>query len=287
MTVGIAAVCEAGKPGTMPKIVLAADRMITTGANPRIEYEHTKSKIETVHDNGVVSCMGVASGTVTLIEQFFNKLDQNLAELEPASMENIATVARESYVEVGRETVENRVLDQFGLTVEEVMQEQGKFESDVLKSFLNDIADGQEEFSNQLEVLLCGVDGMGGYLYEISNFDLTPQNNVGYHAVGSGNQPARSVFIRNEYDTSCGIDEAIINIIEAKHRSEEARGVGQRMDIATIEPPVEDAECCTVFSSEVRSEWQAFYKEILSAEKDAREDIMSDPPIEYDHGGSP
>jgi len=283
MTVGIAAICQEESD---PKIVLAADRMITTGMNPRIEYEHTKSKIETVHDNDVVNCMGVASGTVTYIEQFFERLDEKIEGREPTSVKDIANRAREAYVELARDVAENQVLDQFDITLSELSDLDSDQDSELVAGLLSDVSDVQNKFASQLEVVLGGIDGMGPHIYSIEQFDMNPQNQIGYHAIGSGDQPARSVFIRNSYDTTSDVERGILNAIEAKDRSEEARGVGSEMDLAIIERPDGDEERCTVFSESRMGTWVSAYEDIVDAESEAREETIKESDLEYTHGES-
>lgn len=281
MTVGIAAICQEDKD---PHVVLAADRMITTGVKPRIEYEHTESKIQTIHDNEVVNCMGVASGTVTYIEEFFDRLDEKLEGTEPTSVKDIAQRARDAYTELAQDTAENTVLDQLDISLSELSDLDEDRDSDVVASLLSDVADHQNDFANQLEVLLGGVDGLGAHLYSVEQFDLNPQNTIGYHAVGSGTQPAQSVFIRNSYDTSANVKRGILNVIEAKDRSEQARGVGTEMDLAIIQPPIEGEQCCEVFSEDRKREWVNLYERIIEEEQSVREDIISESALDHPQG---
>lgn len=284
MTVGIAAICQ---EDTTPKVVLAADRMITTGQNPQIEYEHTKSKIQTIHGDDVVTCMGIASGTVSFIEEFFKRLQDKLNEREPIDVRDIAKRGREAYTELGRDTIQHRYLDKFDIELKELANGNTELDSGVLTSFLKDIAEGQSEFSSQLEVVIGGIDGSGAHLYSVDGFDLEPHDTIGYHAVGSGTQPARSVFIRNEYDTTCSLKEGLISAIESKSRSEEARGVGADMDLAVVRSPNESGECCDVLDESHREEWEELYDDIVTAERDARDDIIKADDLEYEHGEPP
>ncbi|MUW14853.1 hypothetical protein GJ633_09390 [Halorubrum sp. CBA1125] len=281
MTVGIAAISQERSD---PKVVLAADRMITTGQNPRIEYEHTRSKIKPIHDNSIVSCMAIASGTVSFIEEFFTKLEDKFSDQDPTGVRQIADEARDAYTEVGRQTVENQVLEKFDLSISDLTNGGTAFESDVLSSFLSDVADAQDDFSRQLEVLVGGVDPQGAHIFSIQGFDLNPQNTIGYHAVGSGTQPARSVFIRNEYSTDTDVSESIINTIEAKVQAEEARGVGRKMDLAVVNRPQEDEQCCEEFSREKKDKWVELYEDIIEAEQQKRREVISDADPEYTRG---
>lgn len=283
MTVGIAAICQ---EDTRPRVVFAADRMITTGQNPRIEYEHTKSKIQAVHDNGVVSCMGVASGTVSYIEEFFHRLEEKLDNGDPIAVRDIAEKANDAYTELGKDTVQNKVLDQFGIELESLSNNQNQFDTDILSGLLSDISEAQQDFASQLEVVLGGIDGSGGpQIFSIQAFDMNPQNNIGYHTIGSGTQPARSVFIRNQYDTTSNVKKGLLTTIESKYRSEEARGVGNELDVAVAKQPIEGETCCEVLDETRKGEWVDLYDDIVTAEQDAREDVIRDAGLEYTHGG--
>lgn len=270
MTVGIASICEENGAG---KVVLAADRMITTGRNPRIEYEHTKSKIQTINDDDVVAAMAIASGTVTYIEEFFHRLDDRVDE--PATVRDIARTGREVYTELGKDTVQHERLDKIGIELDDLANNQDQFDQQVLASLLGDVNDAQQDFASQLEILIGGVDGMGCHLFSIQSFDLSPHNTIGYHAVGSGTQPARSVFIRNEHETTCDLTTAVINTIEAKHRSEEARGVGTEMDLAIAEMPQSGQDNCRMLEEE-KDDWVELYDKIVDAELEARRQTISD-----------
>lgn len=281
MTVGIAAICQEESD---PKVVLAADRMITTGQNPQIEYEHTRSKIQSLWENDDVTCMAVASGTVSFIESFLANLTSKLEDHAPTSVEQIAENGRNAYTELGRRTVENQILSKFDLDLADLTGGDPPFEPKILANFLKDVADGQERFKNRLEVLIAGIDGFGAHIYSLQNFDLDPQNTIGYHAIGSGNQPARSVFIRNQHDTTCDIERGIIHTIEAKRQSEEARGVGAEMDIALVNHPEDGIDCCHTFGEDLKGEWIDFYDDIKDAEERAREETIRDADIVYKPG---
>lgn len=281
MTVGIAAIAQEDRD---PKVIVAADRMITTGQNPQIEYEHTKSKIESIHDNGVVNCMGVASGTVSFIEDFFYRLDEKLDGSDPISVRDIAEKARDVYAQLGRDRVENQVLSQLDVELSDLTENQHEFDSEVLQALLQDVSDGQKEYAQQLEVVLGGIDGMGAHIFSIEGFDLHPQNNIGYHAVGSGTQPARAAFIRNGYDTTNDFKNGVLNTIEAKHRSEDARGVGSEMDLGVVTQPSDGADCCIVLDDEPKNKWRDLYEDIVGAEKEAREDIITQDDLEFSQG---
>ena len=135
-----------------------------------------------------------------------------------------------------------------------------------------------------MEVVLGGIDALGPHIYSIQNFDLDPQNTIGYHTIGSGNQPARSVFIRNEYDTNCSIDQGIISTIEAKKQAEEARGVGTEMDLAVVNRAQDGAECCELFPRPKKAKWESLYSDIVEAEQEARQETISTESLDYEIG---
>jgi hypothetical protein len=226
--------------------------------------------------------MGIASGTVSFIEEFFSRLATSIEDgSDPTSVRAIAEEAREIYTELGRETAEHRVLEGFNLEISDLSENKHDHDPQLLSSLLSDVSDAQDDFAKQLEVLIAGVDGIGAHIFSIELFELIPQRTLGYHAVGSGTQPARSAFIRNDHDTDCSVKQGILNAIEAKNRSEDARGVGAEMDLAVVTRPREDEECCDELNESRKNAWADLYSDIVDAEQEARKEVMNEDDLTY------
>lgn len=269
MTVGIAAVCESN--ANNPKVVIAADRMVTSGRVTKIEYEHTKTKIEAVHDDDVVKCMGVTAGDISLSDDFFLKLNSRLDDNDPMQVEDIVDYAVDSYQDIITEAVNRQVLGPFNITLDELTSDEVSLESGTVQALMSDILDKKNEIVSNMNILLTGVDPLGTTLCSIPDGDVARHDSIGYHAIGSGRQPARTSFIRSEYDTFCSLDNALLSVVEAKTQSEGAQGVGEKMYIAII-----DQDGCYQFGNSEIKDVVGLYDMIQDSEQDARKTVIED-----------
>lgn len=272
MTVGIAAICEADTDD--PKVVVAADRLVTSGRAARREYEHTSSKMLDVYGaDGASSCvaLGVGAGSVSLTDEVFYKVNQKIADDAPGMTRQIAQYAVTSLQQVVQETIERQVLSAQGLDLGTFNQIQGNMNPNVATGIYQDIIQKKEETLRQVNILLGGVDGNGAHIYNILNNDMSRNDSIGYLTVGSGAEPANSAFIRNRYDDTCELSDALLSVTEAKAQAEEAQGVGRDMDIAILhEGGREDLD-----SSQLE-ELRDIYDEIVDAEREARNDTVEE-----------
>jgi len=288
MTVGLAAACNGGDD---PQVVIAADRMITSGHATRIEYEHTKSKLDEVVDNQSASvdgvhCMAASSGTVSYVDKFFTKLKSKVRNTEPAGVEHIATMGAEVIQEMTRDRANRQVLNQFGISLEDLRNGRVAMEEDTIHNLLGEISNERGTILSQLDVLFAGIDHTGSNIYSIPDGNVSPHNRIGYHSIGSGRQPARSSFIRSRYDEDCSIEETLLSVTEAKRQSEEAQGVGAEMDIAIVSGSrgcynlSNETETTDGENSEVE-ELLELHNRVAQAEMDAREEAIADADYDF------
>ena len=278
MTVGIATICEVDTPE--PKIVVAADRLVTSGAAAPREYEHTSSKMVSIYgeDGGeVVTAMGVAAGSVSLADEVFYKVQQKIANETPNSARQVAQFGVTALQELVRETINRQVLSAQGLDLQTFNQIQGQMNQGVVQGIYSDMMEKQDEVLTQINILLAGVDDTGAHLYNIRQNDMARVDSIGYLTVGSGAEPANSTFIRNRYDDNCSIDDALHAVTEAKSQAEEAQGVGRQMDIAVM-----DDEGRRDLTDEEIKELRSVYKDVIKAEQDARDDVMEENNYTFD-----
>jgi len=290
MTVGIAAACEGSGEA---HVVVAADRMITSGMVTRIEYEHTRSKLNVIVDDPDASvegvyCVALAAGTVAYSDAFFTKLNQKLDEIEPAGINHIAELGSQVIQEITRERGNKQVLNQFGITLEEIRDGSVNMSDEIITQLLSEVSEEQTRILEHLEVIFAGVDHTGANIYSIPDGNVAPHNTIGYHAIGSGAQPARSSFIRERYDPECDIEDSLLTVVESKIQSEEAQGVGARMDVSAIsqsqgcyklsdETDIEDGELSEL------GELKKIYEEVKEAERDARAEALSSSDYEFSY----
>jgi len=272
MTVGIAAICEADTDD--PKAVVAADRLVTSGIAARREYEHTSSKMLDVFGaDGSAPCvaLGVGAGSVSLADEVFYKTDSKIANNSPGTTRQIAEFGVGSLQDVVKETINRQVLSSHGLDLQSFNQIQGQMNPSVVQGIYQDMMEKKEEVLSQVNILLAGVDADGAHLYNILHNDMSRNDSIGYLTVGSGAEPANSTFIRNRYDDTCSLDDALLSVTEAKAQAEEAQGVGQEMDIAILSDQGRHD-----LSDDELEELREIHDEIVKAEREAREDTIED-----------
>lgn len=279
MTVGIGAICEANSDE--PKVVVAADRLVTSGRAARREYEHTSSKmLDVFGTDGNEPCVavGVGAGSVSLIDEVFFKLGGKVAADSPTQTRDIAENAVSSLQEVVQETIDRQVLNAFGLDLQSFNQIQGQMNQGVVQGLYQDIIQKKEETLGQVNVLLAGIDADGAHLYNILNNDMARNDSIGYLAVGSGAEPANSTFIRNRYDDTCDLSASLLSVTEAKAQAEEAQGVGREMDIVILD----DNNGCRYLEEDEVSELRDIYDDVVDTQLKARKDTVDESDYSFE-----
>lgn len=269
MTVGIGAICEAGSDE--PKVVVAADRLVTSGRAARREHEHTSSKMVSIIGAGgdsPVVAVGVGAGSVSLSDEVFFKVERRISNQIPESTRELAEYAALSLQEVVQETINRQVLSPHNLDLSSFNQIQGQMNPNIIQALYQDIEEKKNEVLQQVNILLAGVDDRGAHLYNIISNDMARMDSIGYMAVGSGAEPAKSTFIRNRYDDSCDINDALLSVTEAKAQAEEAQGVGREMDISIL-----SSNGRRDIKDEV-STLRDIYDEVVEKEKEARDTVI-------------
>ncbi len=265
MTVGIGALSNADAD---PKVVMAADRMVTVGKGSGIEYENTDSKLQVVVDSGGIVAMAIGSGSLTLIDDVIRRLENQMVTDPPKSMEELMEKARKAYQEMERETINNNVLSTFNIDMSDIMGEETNVPHQFQETIINDIASVRETIRENVNILFGGVSDGSGYLFTLSSGDFTPYTNTGYCLVGSGSGSGQLTFIRNRYDPDdANLTEALFSVGEAKIQAEERQGVGQEMDVAIVSSDgveqVQDIENLRRLLQEVETEQQKVRQKVM------------------------
>lgn len=275
MTVGIVAACRIEE---YPTIVATADRMVTANRESPIEYEHPTTKLTDVgnlHES--VNMLGVSSGSVSLIDELFYKLEQHLESVEePINVRGVADLAASFYNNIIRETIQYQLLEPMGMELED-LKKQRKFQDDFIQSLMADVQEVRNTIISNLDVLLAGVGPQGAQIYEIQAGDVTGHNSIGYATVGSGANPAASEFMRTQYGAEdATLDETVSVSVAAKTRAEDAQGVGEEMNIAIVSNDgVDHADEETIDSLRSRE------KEIRKKQENVKGEILSADPVEW------
>jgi len=202
MTVGIAAVCESEQ--NQPRIILAADRLVTTGMAARIEYEHTNSKMETVFVEDEITVMGVAAGSLSLADDMFYKIGGYIDNNSISSVREIVEYGVDSYHDMLKETIERQVLKPNGFTRESFNNGQQQLNPQIAQGIYQDILEIQNEVEILLNILIAGIQSE--------------------RAQGVGREMDISVLSRGNIDQCEDIDELRDIHEDVSDAEQEARG---------------------------------------------------------------
>lgn len=233
MTVGIAAICD-GDDGEGPAVVLAADRLVTTGYSTRIEYEHTDTKIDEVLDTNPITAYGVAAGSLSYADDLFLNMESEILDSAPTTVRALAEEGVNAFHRLQKDAFNNQVLGPLGFSLEDFKNDELALSDEYQKAVLKDVFEKKDEIESNLSILLAGVDANGAHIYSVKGADFARHDPLGYATIGSGSLSAQLTFTRNRYDTGCSVDDALMTVVEAKKRAEEAQGVGTKMDIVII-----------------------------------------------------
>jgi hypothetical protein len=220
---------------------------------------------------GKTPAMAVAAGSLALADEVFWKVSEELVETQPGGTRELAEMSVSAYQRMLRESINNQVLQTVGLTIEDLVHDSELSISDSLqKELLASAFDTKKNLRQQLTILLGGVDEDGGHLYQVTD-DIVRNDRTGFMTVGSGSRSAQLTFTRGGYDKDCSLQEALLTVVEAKARAEEAQGVGPRMDIAVVGR--DGTEKLT--EDQVRM-YEELLQHIEYAEQEARENAIND-----------
>ena len=271
MTVGIAAICR--RDGE-PCVVAAADRMVTVGRTGGIEYEDTGSKAEIIEGAAGLRATAIGAGTSTYIDRVHREVRSYLESDEnelPSTMEDLRGFYLVALQTVVRETINNQVMEPFGYT----LQDLGNDDVDIPGAIQQNIAQQVNEIQTQLEemmtILLAGVGRDKGAIYKLAGTDYSEFSDMGYAVVGSGSNSARLTFIRRQYDYHLEYRKGVFTVLEAKAQAEERQGVGQQMDIISLEEGNE-----RLFEEDEQERLRQKLQKIEAEEREARENVMNE-----------
>lgn len=284
MTVGVAALSERQ---TAPKIVLAADRMITTQQLSAIEHEHPETKIKQIGSAvPTVQALAIYAGNISWSEELHsmiaNRCQEFLDEGETINMKLLAEISAEQYRRFIRERIQRQILDHYGLQLEDLSR-QHQFKDQFINDILIEVENGQQTIKNNLTMLIGGVDQSNGYIYEVSGSDVTGHNDLGYAAIGSGHQPAKSTFMEAEYSSNADFDSAIANVTGSTIRARRASGVGGDIDIGVVtqQGPPQMADSDTVEKLVER------HKMIFEVQDAVKQNLLGFHDVDWQSRGPP
>lgn len=215
----VAVLCEDGK-----KIVTASDRMVSTG-DMTLAFEQSRIKAFKMSDKSVVLTAG------TIHEPDLIREARSEARGTDSILE-LARILKNKYQEMRDLRIIDYVLRPVGIRdFNEWHQKQRMFHDGIVM----DVSGELSKFRLGLELLLCGVDGGGGHLFNIHDpGGYMSFDNLSYCCAGIGNRHAEAVLAWYSYSRDFPLQEALYIAYEAKRRAEMAGGVGRDTDLLSI-----------------------------------------------------
>ena len=285
MTVGIAAISEANTND--PKVVLSSDRLVTTHQQSAIEHEHPETKLTEVGgslNNANLVC--IIAGGIQLGEEYRTRLEDTIARFvqqndEEPWLPTVADLARENYEVLIQDKIDNVVLSSYGLEMEDLSR-QHQFKDSFLNDVLAEAEQVEQEIQKNLVILVGGVGltgpaEVGPAIYEISNSNMRPHNQMGYATIGSGTQPAESEFIQADYSKRENVEDTLATVTAANYKATEARGVGGETDVAIV-----DATGVETVDEEMVSDLMEIHENIDDEQEEIREKYLSEYDIDWE-----
>ncbi len=220
MTVCIAALAENGN-----KVVLVADKMITTAAGSigNINSEIDDHKIVNITTNKYILMSGWISNCLSIIDRLRNIVQENNSTVECANLLLTQTqILRNEWIESG-------ILRPRGLTT--LSDYYGRHLSllNTLTSTIDkEIQTAQGNFNQNVSFIVVGKDGDSYNLYRIDPANIPlPTDQSGFISIGSGGGIANYAMIDLGYKKSFDVDKVKKIALKAKQKSERAPGVGK------------------------------------------------------------
>jgi 20S proteasome alpha/beta subunit len=222
MTVCIGCICN---DEDAPLVIMSADRMITSSEHLAIQFEHPKEKICPITDLCFVAFAGNALMQHEIVNYVTTQINQ-VEDIQSLTIEEIVHYIQQTYVAIRRRQIEYEILKPRGIDNFDVFFD---LQQKLLPNIVEDIQDEIDEYDLGVELLIGGIDYLGGHLYIVGNPGIFASfDPLGYAAIGSGRPHALSTFMIDEYDTDCSIAKAMLTTYKAKRVSEKTPGVGYK-----------------------------------------------------------
>lgn len=269
MTVGIAAV--AGVPDN-PNVILAADRMVTYGSDPGIEYEDTESKLEVIVHSDDLKMAVIGAGPTTYIDEYVDTMRDIVSEYQDiTTAEEAIAVARSAGQTLLQNTVRNQVLAPMGFTYSDLQTDGdglAQIPGHLQQTIAEQISSVRSDYAKKLRFIVGVVGTDRPAIYTIEGTGSNDYSKVGYVAIGSGADSALLTFIRRPHDRHCSVNKGVMTVYEAKADAEERQGVGKEFDMLLLR----ENRVKTLESGDL----QAVHDEIKMKEREVRQSIIDD-----------
>jgi len=253
MTVCIGAICRNGKA-----IVVAADRMYTSGPPLNLEFETDEGKIEKIGR----SCVALTAGSAAYAKEVISLGLQHLGTPTPPVPEisKVVVALKEAYISVRASKVnETIIMPTLGQDFHNFQAKGGTLPAylQVQPTIYQQVIVMSQQFNLGLDILLAGIDNLGAYIAQITHPGTSyVLDKLGYGAVGIGAIHAISKLNIGGQTIQKELIPTLYAVYAAKKAAEVAPGVGNITDIGIIEQTKEFKMC----SKEVLGELDHIYQ---------------------------
>jgi len=221
MTICIAGICD-----NREKVLLVADRMITS-EDVSVEFEHDEPKIQSLSKNCLVAKSGIIYDDITEPVVIMYKDKTSL-------ISEIIQQLTDSYQHIRRKNIDEDFFFLRGLTMKGYYNIQSTFDATFITSVENFI---QEYDAIDPNLLVVGHDKFGSHIINVFNPGTSiSHTSLGFFSIGSGAPHAENSLIASNYSPKLPYKQALYAMYEAKKRAECAPGVGKNYtDIAVVD----------------------------------------------------
>jgi hypothetical protein len=269
MTVGIAATC---RKDDEPRVVVAADRMVTFGQQGGIEHEDPSSKVAVLQSGGPVTAVAVGSGRSTYLDEILNRTESLLSNPDnqiPTTVTGVRDYALVAYKETVRDTIDNQVMAPLGYSLSDLKDDDVEVPAEIQKTVSERAYKIRDQAAKGARILVAGVGTDGPGIYTLSGMDFTNHTDMGYTTIGSGTESARLTFIRRHYDEYAEHREGVFTVLEAKEQAEERQGVGRDTDLLSV-----SRESVKEYDPDEMETLRQKLTKIDAEEREARQSVM-------------
>lgn len=232
VTVCIAAIANYGQ-----SIVIATDRMLTMGW---AKSDESTLKIQGIHPYWAVMFAGTVEHVAPIIRSIAVEID---AKGHDPSYSEVEQAAVKAYQARLREEETNRVLGQFGLTIEEFTATgPSRFGDTIFSQLLTEMRQVTLGDPPGLSLLIAGYESTGvPHIFSVTHPGVVQNHDIqGFWAIGSGSYGALGHLFFHSYNKKSLREHTVYHVAAAKFMAEESSSdVGKTTTLLILdwEPP--------------------------------------------------
>lgn len=229
MTICIAAICDVVE-GLYPKIVFAADRLVSAG----VQFEHGQAKIEQLTDSTYV----MMSSNDSLKSHMIIKSTIKKIGKTNHSIEDVVKMLASECEQAEKLEREKNVLSKFGLTYETLVEKSRSMSQDFIRIMTSELESFESDFDGQF--LIFGLEP-APHIYIVDKYGNYKLNDfVGFAVIGSGYSLSFADLTKYTYHPSIPMAVTLVRVYNAKKVAERIGGVGKEITDLYVLHTIED-----------------------------------------------